>query len=73
MLLISILSQEKIRIPHNTIMQILAETRDMYKKGYEYEDIVDEMQDKYGITPNELLKILQGELARKIEDKDYQK
>ena len=67
------ISQEKIRIPHNTIMQILAETRDMYKKGYKYEDIVDEMQDKYGITPNELLKILQGELARKIEDKDSQK
>ena len=65
--------QEEIRIPHNTIMQILAETRDMYKKGYKYEDIVDEMQDKYGITPNELLKILKGELARKIEDKDPQK
>ena len=65
--------QEEKRIPHNTIMQILAETRDMYKKGYKYEDIADEMQDKYGITPNELLKILKGELARKIEDKDPQK
>lgn len=65
--------QEEKRIPHNTIMQILAETRDMYKKGYKYEDIVDEMQDKYGITPNELLKILKGELARKIENKDPQK
>ena len=34
----------------NTIMQILAETRDMYKKGYKYEDIADEMQDKYAGT-----------------------
>ena len=54
-------------------MQILAETRDMYKKGYKYEDIADEMQDKYGITPNELLKILKGELARKIFMKNVMK